>query len=1205
MKKKITLVIMCLIIMLIALPVMAYGLEESLIEAEFSTDKEDYSGSDEIIGKLYIKNTSDKKIERLLINTVYSEDIIFINTDAVSDYFTLEANEDLEVDLIYRKMEDVEMQVPMGNARAEDEAVKAGDSKSSIFWMAVLVMVFCIMVIYTIKTKGNKKGIMSLFLCVVFVFGIAMPFSAENVYADNIITHEMELTESICVAGVEDEIKVNIVYAYEDELIDSDNDGITDYEEKTIGTNPEKVDTDNDGLDDYEEVAIIGTNANLKDSDGNGIEDQDEDADKDGLSNIKECLSGTLNYCVDSDGDLISDYDELCVYNTNPLEIDTDGDGAGDLWEISNGFAPLKLDENFSINCSVNGNDTSIEIELVAKGEDIESFSASIYDENLYTFNSLVAGYMGSAYDFTMSGKFESAKIKYYFNEKYLENEDLKPTVFYLNEETKQLEEIETYWDGKSNYVTAVLQHFSTYVLLNKTDVEKVLNADIKGPDDAIENKNLNVAFVMDISGSMSGTPIKTAKQVVLDFLGVMDEDDLATIVGFSDKVYSSNCFEANDRLKLKANLNAFNATGGTAIYKGLNKALEIFNTTEMDGDKIIILISDGHDSSSVFYSTYSQIIESAKNADITIYTIGTGSADVNLLTKIAEGTEGKYYYANYAKELADNMESIKKETVDYYTDSNNDGISDYYTRLICEGKLTNITLGVLEGWIGRYDEVQASSDFDNDGALNGEEIKIDKDRRSYFDYISDPCKEDTDDDGLNDKEEFVKGTNPFMLNVRQDEADKLLRNEVYLASIFSKDYLENSALRVKLGLSNAILKCKLSYVNDYKKALVQYIYLYNDMIYEYELLQATKLYYGEIVDGMIFDITDKLIIVSDISDKSEDYLEIADELLKCKSDLLDMKKELNKLHKISSVIGFDAKLNGKYNEIRNKLDILEKKNTRYEGLIKGDIFVEGKYAENIAKFVNKMPAKAKKFIKNINKYSDCIDIAAVALEVGLENYEMIQMWSSLCVGITDIAEMKEFIGWMWYRGDTNELSTAAADVRYYLEQEFNNVEELIEMIAMDAAEGASTLIVDMLLSGSGPLGWAISLGTSLGDMMFGTGDMNEKLLAVIAYGDLASKNADFLRMSLAVDSVEYYVVQSGSSITQFQMLAQARIVGEDKYIEAGDERGAVAKTIAKWLGESQSELKETCLDNIDIVYENSVKLGLFVVKKFYGSHCN
>lgn len=93
--------------------------------------------------------------------------------------------------------------------------------------------------------------------------------------------------------------------------------------------------------------------------------------------------------------------------------------------------------------------------------------------------------------------------------------------------------------------------------------------------------------------------------------------------------------------------------------------------------------------------------------------------------------------------------------------------------------------------------------------------------------------------------------------------------------------------------------------------------------------------------------------------------------------------------------------------------------------------------------------------------------------------------------------------------------------------------------------------------------------------------------------------------MSLAVDSVEYYVVQSGSSITQFQMLAQARIVGEDKYIEAGDERGAVAQTIAKWLGESQSELKETCLDNIDIVYENSVKLSLFVVKKFYGSYCN
>lgn len=1211
MKKKITLVMMCLITILMALPVMTYGFEESLIEAKFSTNKEEYSGSEEIIGKLTIKNISNKKIGRLIIDTVYSENIVFMNTDIISDNFILEANKSLEIDLIYRNMEENELQSLKENNNSNskssiyDEAVQAGDSKSYFFWMFVLAISFCMMVIYTMKTKGNKKGILSLFLCVIVLVGITIPYFNEEVYADNIITHEMELTSSICVGGLEEEIKVNIIYAYEDELIDSDNDGITDYEEKIIGTNPEKIDSDDDGLDDYEEVAIIGTKPNEKDSNGNGIEDQNEDADKDGLSNIQECISGTWNYCVDSDGDLVSDYDEICVYMTNPLEVDTDRDGAGDLWEVSNGFEPLKFDEKFSVDCLFEGNDTSVEIELVAKGENIESFCGSVYDETPYTFNSLAAGYMGSAYDFSMSGEFESAKIKYYFDDKYLEDEELNPTVFYLNEETKQLEEIETYWDGVNNYVTAVLEHFSTYILLNKTDVEKVWNADIKGIENAEENKNLNIAFVVDISGSMRGNQIKTAKEVVFDFLEVMNENDLATIVGFSNNIYSSNCFEANDRLKLKSNLNAFYATGGTAMYKGLNKALDLFGITEMDGEKIIIVISDGEDSPSVSYSTYSQIIERAKKADISIYTIGTGSVDEELLTNIAEGTEGKYYYANYVKELADKMESIKKETVDYYTDSNNDGISDYYTRLICDGTLKSGTLGVLEEWIGKYDEVQASSDFDKDGAINGEEIKIVNEYGKYFSYVSDPCKIDTDDDGLNDKEEFVKGTNPFFLNIKQTEVDKLLKNEIYLASIFSKDYLENGVLRTKLGLSNALLKCKLSYTNDYKKALVEYIYLYNDMIYEYELFQTIKSFYEDIIDGMIYDITKCVMVATDLTVRSEKYFDIADELLKCKSKLVETKADLNRLTKISEIEGFDAKLNSEYNDVYDKLNILEKQDMEFSKKIKKDIFVEGKYAENIAKIVNKMPDKAKKFIKVVDKYSTCIDIAAVALDVGMENYEMIQMWSSLCIGITDIGEMEEFIGYMWLRGDANQLTAAAEDVRYYLNREFNDLASLFEMVSTDVSEGARTILLDIGLSKGGPLGWAIGIGSSLGDMMFGTGDMNEKLLAVIAYGDLTTKNAEFLRMSLKVDSVDYYVLLSGSSITQFQLLAQARIVGEDKYVEAGDERGSVAKTIAKWLGEGQSELREMCVDNINMVYEKSVRLGLFVVKSFYGAHCN
>lgn len=56
-------------------------------------------------------------------------------------------------------------------------------------------------------------------------------------------------------------------------LVDSDDDGLTDAEEKTAGTNINIIDTDNDSLSDYEEVKIYKTNPLSADSDGDGYLD--------------------------------------------------------------------------------------------------------------------------------------------------------------------------------------------------------------------------------------------------------------------------------------------------------------------------------------------------------------------------------------------------------------------------------------------------------------------------------------------------------------------------------------------------------------------------------------------------------------------------------------------------------------------------------------------------------------------------------------------------------------------------------------------------------------------------------------------------------------------------------------------------------------------------------------------------------------------
>ena len=59
-------------------------------------------------------------------------------------------------------------------------------------------------------------------------------------------------------------------------IIDSDNDGLTDEEERRIGTNPNNFDSDNDGLTDNAEVKIYKTDPLNPDTDGDGYKDGQE-----------------------------------------------------------------------------------------------------------------------------------------------------------------------------------------------------------------------------------------------------------------------------------------------------------------------------------------------------------------------------------------------------------------------------------------------------------------------------------------------------------------------------------------------------------------------------------------------------------------------------------------------------------------------------------------------------------------------------------------------------------------------------------------------------------------------------------------------------------------------------------------------------------------------------------------------------------------
>lgn len=65
-------------------------------------------------------------------------------------------------------------------------------------------------------------------------------------------------------------------YTVEKKPLDQDNDGLSDQEEREAGTDPTKADTDGDGLSDRQEVQDYKTDPTKPDSDGDGASDANE-----------------------------------------------------------------------------------------------------------------------------------------------------------------------------------------------------------------------------------------------------------------------------------------------------------------------------------------------------------------------------------------------------------------------------------------------------------------------------------------------------------------------------------------------------------------------------------------------------------------------------------------------------------------------------------------------------------------------------------------------------------------------------------------------------------------------------------------------------------------------------------------------------------------------------------------------------------------
>lgn len=565
---------------------------------------------------------------------------------------------------------------------------------------------------------------------------------------------------------------------FDELVVDSDEDRIADYMETFMyNTDPGNKDTDKDKLNDYEEIILTLTNPNMADSDRDGVDDYNSDSDGDGLINGEEVSRGTDPNSPDTDEDGINDENEVGEFKTDPLLLDTDGDLASDGWEVNNGYDPLKKENIFKTSVSRNSTDNSVtataDLSLKGNPESVvieERIVEGLFDESM-------PGYVGNAFDFSVDASFEEASVSFTFDmEKVADDAEL--VIYYYNEEKQLLEPQDTVING--NKATANVSHFSTYVLLNKKELDKVWESEILAPgSETYRNSVFDIAFVIDYSASMNDNdPDNVRIDIVKQFVSKLrDDQDKAAIVQFAAYATTLVPLSTDKNMLSNAVAGISNASSdgcsdseaGTNGSDGLHMAIEELKGQASEKDyKYVVFLTDGEDTTSSY--DYEELIKDAVDHQITIYSIGMGDADEELLRHIAESTGGQYYFANAVDmedtssgSLMDAFYDIEISTIDMETDSNDDGISDYYTKLLCEGRLrTGTGISLFEGIT--FDDVQKTNDYDGDGVKNGEEVVIKHEEESgktYIGVFSSPVLADTDNDGIedgNDTEPRKKG---------------------------------------------------------------------------------------------------------------------------------------------------------------------------------------------------------------------------------------------------------------------------------------------------------------------------------------------------------------------------------------------------------------------------------------------------------------
>ncbi len=182
---------------------------------------------------------------------------------------------------------------------------------------------------------------------------------------------------------------------------------------------------------------------------------------------------------------------------------------------------------------------------------------------------------------------------------------------------------------------------------------------------DTVEKLAINVALLMDVSGSMRGRVRMATRSAQRFFETVLTPKDLASLSVFNHDIHRVVPF-TKDVERLRFGADDFRAYGSTRLHDSLIYVGHSFGG--LKGKRALVLLSDGQDVDSDFQ--FKQVRESTLRSGIAVYPIMLDLDDEEThanLEQLADETGGRYFSIRTVAELGGVYRSIEQDLRSQY----------------------------------------------------------------------------------------------------------------------------------------------------------------------------------------------------------------------------------------------------------------------------------------------------------------------------------------------------------------------------------------------------------------------------------------------------------------------------------------------------------------------------------------------------------